>query len=298
MATVACGGGDEGSSDAMLACAQWASAWCAREQACTPYAFTQAWGSSATCNERRGAACRARLAAPDTGLGVADIRSCATTVGEVGCDVFSVAQWLPACQAKPGQRALAAPCGDDSQCQSAYCRTDGKGSCGTCAVRGGLGKPCNDKADCEGDLACAATSAIKKCAARALAGESCDATRICIAPAVCQGGSCVAPAASGAACDPTLKNCDAGRGDYCHAVDAVCTPYAVVAEGAACGYFDGAFVACAHGSICQVESQGQGTCVATGDSGDSCSTAQPQPCRGGLVCQGGICGLPQPASCK
>jgi hypothetical protein len=212
--------------------------------------------------------------------------------------VLSVATWLPACQPRAGRRANAAPCGDDSQCQSAYCRSDGKGSCGTCAVRGGVGKPCNDKADCEGDLACAATSAIKKCAERALTGQACDASHVCIAPAVCQAGKCVAPAARGAVCDPAVKNCDAGLGDYCHATTATCTAYTTAALGAPCGYFEGAFVTCSYGAVCQIESQGQGTCVAHGDAGDSCSISQPQPCRAGLICQGGMCGLPQPASCQ
>lgn len=280
------------------ACASYAAKVCAAQQTCAPFSFSSSWATLTDCTSRKSAACKARATAPDTGLTAGDIDACAATIAQLDCSVMSIADTRPACLPKAGKRAIAAACGDDSQCQSTYCRPVGGGPCGTCAPRAAEGMPCNTSADCQADMACVATASVKKCASRALVGDKCDATHVCISPAVCQGGKCQGPVAAGASCDTGSKNCDAGKGLYCHEKKLVCSAYKVVATGAACGYFDGDFVRCDAASTCHLESGGQGTCVGVPKAGESCSTGELVPCVAGLVCDAGKCGTPNPASCN
>lgn len=278
-------------------CKTWANARCALDKQCAPWTFAQAWGSETTCSARRYATCLRRVGLADSGLQPSNVAACAAAVSKITCDVASLADTLPDCQAPAGKRANAAACGDDGQCASGYCRTAGN-VCGTCANRAAKGAPCNEDRDCQDDMACVATASIKKCAERVAVGYACNASEPCIAPASCVAGKCASPLGNGAACTPADKRCDAAQGLFCHGQTNVCTAYTTANSGEACGYFDGAFIACASGFTCKVVSQGQGSCARVADVGEGCSVSDTVPCRAGLVCDGGVCGFATPSGCK
>lgn len=296
----ACASSSESSSDpGAAACSAWSAAWCGTMQKCAPYWVAANFGTAANCATRQAAVCMAKIKAPDSGLGAAAIEACASAVKtSVECDYYNAIDAVEACRPKPGARKNAAACGDHSQCQSGFCRGLDSGMCGTCATRSKVGAPCTVAADCEFGLSCTATQTIKVCAERAPVGGKCDASHVCLAPAVCMGGSCAAPALAGKPCDTTLKNCDAGLGFYCHDQKAVCTAYKVANEDDACGYFDGDRIACAYGLTCKLTGGGQGECKKIPPDGTGCSAGTPNACLAGAVCDSGVCKVMQPDTCK
>ncbi|MBM4342128.1 MAG: hypothetical protein FJ100_01980 [Deltaproteobacteria bacterium] len=282
-----------------VACDALGAAWCKAVAACAPYLVSSQYGDIANCGKRQAAVCMARVTAPDTGYNAAAIQGCATALpGALECEYYTAIDAVSACQPKAGKRKNAEPCGDHSQCQSGLCSGLDAGMCGQCLSRVASGKACSATADCEFGLSCVATQSVKVCTPRSPVGGTCDKSKVCLAPAVCIGGGCVAPAGLGKPCDTAAKNCDAGAGHYCHDHKAVCTAYQVAKEGEPCGYFDGDRVACAHGATCKLAGGGKGTCEKQADNGGSCSVGQAAPCRAGLVCNAGVCGVTKPAACQ
>lgn len=281
------------------ACQALATKRCAVLQKCAPFVLASQYGTSTTCVARFAAVCRARATAADTGIDVAAINTCSTSLGaDFECEFCGAIDSSAACQAKPGKRKNAAACGDDGQCSSGYCRGLDSASCGNCGSRAKVTQMCNGQPDCETGFACVATTGTKVCVARVTVGGDCDGAHVCLAPAVCKSGKCTAPVAAGAACDATLKNCNQNAGLYCHDKKLVCTPYQVVGSGEACGYFDGDRVTCGYGTACKLVGGGQGNCIKISEDGNSCSTGDQVPCRAGAVCDSGVCKVAQPNLCQ
>ena len=300
LAALGCGAEAGPAADpAAAACQAMATQRCAVMQKCAPFALAAQFGTAATCTKRFAAVCQARLGATDTGYDVATVNACTASLGaSFECEFFGAIDASAACQPKPGKRKNAAACGDDGQCTSGYCRGLDSSTCGNCGGRAKVTQLCNVQADCETGLACVASTGTKVCVARATVGGSCDATHVCLAPAVCKSGKCTAPVAKDAACDDTLKNCDQGAGLYCHTNKLVCTAYKEAAAGQDCGYFSGDRVTCPYGTTCKLIGNGQGTCEAVPDEGGGCSTGSQVACRAGLVCDSGVCKVLQPNLCK
>lgn len=283
----------------IAACANVASAWCTTMAKCAPYWTTTNWGNAATCATRRAAVCRARLGAADTGVTIADTHACAAALGtSVECEFYTAVDAVAACQPKPGTRKENAACGDNSQCSSGLCQGLESSACGSCRARAKVNTICTDTADCDFGLSCMATQSVKKCTARTQIGGTCDASHVCLAPAVCLAGKCSGPVGLGQACDSTLKNCDAGQGHYCHEHKGVCTAFAVAQDSENCGYFDGDRVACAYGLTCKLSGGGKGTCAKITPDGTGCSTGSAVACLAGAVCNAGVCGVIQPNVCQ
>lgn len=293
---------DEGAQPvdpSLKACADWSAAWCKGVGECAPYTLASNYGTAATCQKRQQAVCLARLGAADSGQTVARVTTCASAMASAqSCEWVGAIDALAACRPAAGKRANAQACGDHSQCASTLCRGSDTATCGTCGTRAALSAPCSTTSDCEPGLVCAATSTIKVCVARVGVGDKCDSSHVCLAPAVCSAGVCAPPASPGAACDPSLKNCNGGAGYYCHDQKAKCAAYAVAAQGEACGYFDGDRVACAYGSTCKLTGGGKGVCQPIAVDGGSCSASDQVPCLAGAVCDGGVCAVREPDGCK
>ncbi len=281
------------------ACNALGAAWCKAMATCAPYLVNSQYGDLANCGKRQAAVCMARVTAPDTGLTLASVNSCAAAIpGSLECEFYTIIDAVTACQPKAGKRKNAQPCGDHSQCQGGLCGGLDAGMCGQCQSRIKVGQACAVTAECEFGLSCVATQTVKVCTQRVPVGGTCDKTHVCLAPAVCIAGTCVAPAGLGKACDTTAKNCDAGAGHYCHDQKAVCAAYTVAKEGEPCGYFDGDRTACAYGLTCKLAGGGKGTCEKLADDGGGCSVGQAVACRAGLVCNAGVCGVSKPALCQ
>ncbi len=285
----------------IAACQGWASAVCTAQEKCAPFALSSTWGDASTCEARRSAICLATLRVAGTAANASTVSACASAIKAASCEINSIIETLPACLPVAGSLAAGAACAVDSQCISTYCRiTAGVPgtACGTCAARAPEGQLCYADSDCQGDLKCYATQSVKHCMARAQIGEKCDDTHICIAPATCQGTTCAAPAALGAKCDVGTKNCDAGQGAYCHDQKALCTAFKTAKEGAACNLINGEFVKCSYGLTCGDLKDGIGTCKLIPDQGEACSSGDNPPCRAGLICDAGLCGVAKFSSCK
>lgn len=104
---------------------------------------------------------------------------------------------------RPG-RALGAPCGDDVECESLWCSSEGTG-CGVCGERGGLGASCDmtGRRTCTEPLRCTPNAPGSREGRCQLAqNPSCVDTSGCPGGLVCDGGRCVEARGYGEPCGP------------------------------------------------------------------------------------------------
>lgn len=165
--------------------------------------------------------CKARAAAPSTGLTSAGAQACAGALTTLTCDQAFGANQPAMCSFKGGL-ALNAQCAFDEQCSTGNCSAT-ESSCGKCIAAeppkvakptAGLGEAC-DTVACNGALGLFCDST-KKCAVMPLVGvgQACGFVGqelvLCEAGGSCRwgttgSGTCVTEIAEGGACNATNK---------------------------------------------------------------------------------------------
>ena len=146
-------GGDE--------CAAFATAMCARVDACAPAwvrygtGRERAFGSVAACAKRFEQACEGWIAAPGSRLRLDDVKYCVTELGQSSCCEALAAYDSPAileCLDVPGKQELNSACATWSQCEGRRCDGAGTG-CGKCGVNT-TDTLADEGATCGGTTAC------------------------------------------------------------------------------------------------------------------------------------------------
>lgn len=200
-----------------------ASSYCTKLSACN-YVAAKLFGTA--CESRMSSWCKARAAAPSTGLTSAGAQVCASALTTLTCDVAFGGSQPVACSFKGGL-ALNAQCAFDEQCATGNCSAT-ETSCGKCVaaeppktpkVTVGLGETCDNSGttapQCNSALGLWCDST-KKCAAMPLVGvgQACGFVGqdlvLCEAGGSCRWGSngsgiCVTEIAEGGACNATNK---------------------------------------------------------------------------------------------
>jgi hypothetical protein len=276
-------GGDaavEAGPSATQACDDFAMAFCAQLQKCSPFTFQVAYGDLTTCQTRAAIPCPTALAANGTKTTPSDLEQCVAAISAETCDE-SLDNPQPSACSIPGSLAAGAACGSDWQCSTGFCELTAGTLCGTCASRAMPGQKGPDGGPvCIVDAQCAATSicAAGSCVTPAMMGATCSNTQPCLRTLACIGGTCKTPLAVGATC-AAATDCDGSKGLYCDlATSKTCKQTGTATAGGMCGIVSGGLVACTGGSSCaNINMQGQGTCHQ--------AAADNAPCGPGITCQ-------------
>jgi hypothetical protein len=154
----------------------------------------------------------------------------------------------------PALPAVGEDCSETFACANgAWCHVK-EDNTGVCEALGKEGQPCPDLTACELDL-------------------------VCDLPLGGTDGTCVRPAATGAACSPDAFGACASLYDFCDAESRTCNAPKAAGE------------ACASSGECQVWTVClAGKCTAGGLVGEACSAEH--RCQGELRCEGGTCQAP------
>jgi hypothetical protein len=296
---------DEGIG-ADTACLVDAEAFCLKRTNCWPqgeqdFRFQRDWGTLSGCIETRRRVCLDDAQRKGTAQRLSRIEGCARALARQSCTDFLAGVALPTSACPPlgvGVVANGAPCVSSSQCMSSYCDRTALEVCGTCQDRLGLGRSCDQNADCAGALTCQLDMAagISTCAqpqpapVTAKVGDPCGMTGMpaCDAGLVCVGmamtRTCLAWATEGAACDAARRlatDCDPERNLACNRTTMVCQQRKFANTGEPCNVLpDGSFALCRASGRCVRlvdPATGQrpavGTCIAPAGEGMPCFTA-------------------------
>jgi hypothetical protein len=305
VAAVACSSSSSASVSASQASTDVGTALCTKINSCSAYFEDVTWGDVATCGSRTAASLANVLAASGSGWTPSSVDACAKAVAGTACN-DALGNNLPAaCHAPAGQITTGMPCGDSSQCESAYCNT-GTGVCGTCAAaRGAVGSPCYRDDDCVYGVVCtgAATTTSPAtagtCTQLVASGADCDTQHPCERSLACKSGMCASPDEAGQPC--TTGTCDTLAGLYCKGAvgngAGTCTAVALAATGAPCGVVNDAIAQCSGGGNCALANATSGTCQAPIADGMPCDATKGPGCTSPAVCTGGVCTVPNPANC-
>jgi hypothetical protein len=290
-----------------------AKAICQKFNGCSAFFIQLAYGDADACTASLTTSLKNTLAASGTGATPAQLEACAAAVPGTSCDDV-VGHDLPSdCQAAKGTLAAGAPCGDSSQCTSAYCHLAAGTTCGACAAAPKSGDACNADADCPAGNTC---NKAGTCAAPGAAGATCDGTQHPCKPTLsCKGGTCATPDAAGAACTKTTDatgstltdSCDALAGLYCNA-KGTCVAIGLESAGQPCLLVNGALAVCSGNGTCNAATKlsTMGTCLAAAAPGASCTPkdgaqiaygVSTGDCAAPAVCENGVCTTPDTASC-
>jgi hypothetical protein len=298
------GTGDGGSSvSAAQASSDAASAFCARVQACAPAYVQLEWGDVTTCATRSAAELAGTLAATGTSDTASQFEACAKALPGFSCDDV-LGHGIPApCRSTPGSLANGAACGDDSQCSGGHCNIPELHTCGLCTTLAAAGASCNTDDDCDYGLQCAAGV----CVAPVASGGACDAsTHPCLPTLVCSSGTCATPSAAGASCNPsaTQDTCDELHGVFCDTATGKCIDGTFAQAGGACGVVSGTLTLCAAApGVTAYECKGlsatsaTGTCQAPAADGSTCNATTGAFCLPPSVCVSGVCAVDDPSAC-
>jgi len=293
---VACSSTSSGTSASSpdSACQSAAEALCAKYDQCFGTLAKALFTDNATCVARSKTSCLTDLNAPNTGATPDQLSQCANDVKAETCDDV-LSKEPDSCKDAAGTLADGAACGKNAQCVNKFCRLAEGSKCGSCSKKAAAGGTCEASSECEDDLVCLAG----KCATPVAAGGACSDTTPCKAPNRCVNKVCAKPLAVGAACDATNGDpCDRLKGEYCSA-NKVCTGFVVAEAGQPCGIVNGTATICANNGTCQTSGTSQsGTCLAAAADGAKCDDAKGPACQIPARCVGGVCTLPDPASCK
>lgn len=208
-----------------------------------------------------------------------------------------------ACHAPAGRIATGMPCGDSSQCESAYCNT-GTGVCGTCAAaRGAVGSPCYRDDDCVYGVVCtgAATTTSPAtagtCTQLVASGADCDTQHPCERSLACKSGMCASPDEAAVhhghvrhAGRTVLQGGGGQRGRHVHGRGAR-SHRSTVRRRQRC------YCQCSGGGNCALANATSGTCQAPIADGMPCDATKGHGCTSPAVCTGGVCTVPNPANC-
>ena len=137
-------GGDTGTNQSSLTCAQFAQTWCAQFSKCHKLDFARNFHDTNQCQDRMNGYCTTvMLGETDTGWTPSNLASCTHGWQSMACSTWNNDPSLfpgDACN-PPGKRAANATCELDLQCGSRFCLY-GTGDCGACAPLGGTGASC------------------------------------------------------------------------------------------------------------------------------------------------------------
>jgi hypothetical protein len=300
----AAGGDGGGSADVVVetgpsaadACLAFATAFCNRLEACTPFALQVSYGDANSCAQRGVLLCVPALSANGSTITPTQMETCAQAVEQETCDEALDNPQPSACDV-PGTLAVGAVCGSHAQCQTNYCKLTPGTLCGTCTAHSGNGAQCQLDSDCAATLICNGGT----CVGPAQSGAACGSTQPCMRSLVCIGNKCQTPLGSGAACTGTtpttgVSDCDAAHGLYCNTQTKKCAQTQIAPTGQPCGIVSGNLVACANGDSCGNVSNGQGTCHQP--AGDGAVCGPDIACVAPAVCTSTArCTLPNPSVC-
>jgi hypothetical protein len=281
------------------ACTDAANAVCQRYQGCSAALISFAYGDIASCQTRAALQCKTRLASPDQGNSPSNIEGCVAKVPQISCQNLYSGDVPSECLPPAGARAAGAACGDDAQCQSAFCAVDTDRVCGTCQTAPAAGAPCAG-GRCGPGFVCNTQT---KCVRPGAVSSACDGASPCTFGLACFKGKCVAAPGDGAPCDPlgaTNPTCDFTQALYCDVSSHACRQAPFGKAGDACGLVDNAYRACIGTTYCNATTAlGKGTCQPKAADGAACSTdvSAGAPCLAPAVCNGGTCVIGDPATC-
>jgi hypothetical protein len=286
-----CGDSSEMQISQDIACADLANAICGQFQSCGAPAIKLYYGDLTTCQTRLAASCKTSLKDPGTTLTTNRLDACAKKLTALSCtDAFN--HTIPdECKPTPGALADGTPCGDDSQCQSAYCKKPAAGVCGVCAKKSDA---CVRDDDCPSGLVCGGTV----CITRVTQGNSCSGGQPCAYGLVCDGGTCKTPPGTGMACTATAAggNCDQTQGNFCNPISNVCQAFTFANAGEPCGLVNMGYSVCAANGRCT--GMLNGNCMAAAADGAACNATNGPNCQLPAQCINSVCVLPDTSTCK
>jgi len=280
------------------ACAQFATAFCGRLQACAPFVGQVLYGDRATCESRAALGCMLDFEVTDTNHTTTDMVACAHDATNASCDDL-LANNLPAsCEIKPGARQNGQGCGSSWQCMSTHCEKT-NGDCGVCAPRSAASGSCTVDEGCNLGLVCAA----QKCVAPGALNASCGDGAPCRGGLYCNTTShtCATPMGVGGSCDTDSNACDFAKGIGCNgfASPKRCEMVASAKGGEACGIVNNTLTICIVNNTCNgislIPLQTMGTCPNPAADGQQCNDKV--HCMAPANCVGGLCRLPSSGSC-
>jgi hypothetical protein len=298
------------------ACSDSAYARCTRLQACSPTEVQLRYGDLGTCESVSTAYCMNNLAAPSTGATPSSIEACVQAIPNWDCGDYMLSQNVPPeCQTTPGGLPAGAACAFPGQCQSAFCAIVPGAGCGTCAPVPQPGDGCLELASCGLTLACDGTPPTCLAPAQPMAvcipGQSCTVGNECVGENSATGasGTCkLAVETAGAACSPTVGECDFFAGLTCNTMTMQCVAAQFGGAGQPCNYVASANVTmfCAAGGKCIAATPGaQGTCSGSSTIGGPCDLAVGPTCVTPSRCivgseggTGGTCQVPDGTMCQ
>jgi hypothetical protein len=301
------------------ACADVATAYCMKLDACHVRGVALRYGDTATCVQRVKMNCLPSLGAKDTGRTPANQEACALAYPSASCSDFSQGT-IAACAPPPGLRTAGSPCTYSAQCQTAFCSFSPGSQCGMCAVAPSVGDSCADGQCAAGQVCAEATTT---CQSYGAAGAACSRSSECAPGLGCvdvtmsMPGTCQpAQQSAGQACDRVAGPiCDYLQGIYCSIPPMMsagsCVSYLYATAGQMCGYTAGSgtmgssYTECIGGSSCWIPTgMNAGTCIANAQDGAACDRMVGPGCLAPARCvvQGGgsagTCQLPDPTVCS
>jgi hypothetical protein len=291
------------------AATKYSTALCERIQTCSATLNTIAYGDVETCKKATKRSAIAVLDAPSTGITAAKGVECADKLPALSCPDLFDGKTPPECANIKGQLANGAACGENAQCQSAFCPKAIDNTCGTCAIPPSAGQACVN-GDCPSGLKCADAT----CQPPGIAGSKCTDKQPCGIAYTCFNGKCQAGGKVGETCEfavqgvpPQSPACDLFQAGAVCQNGRKCEPITIGTSGHACGFVldntgvSGIYVACAAPNYCaKSDAEPRGICAARAAEGTGCKLEKDggPTCLEGLKCVSGICKFGDPATCK
>jgi hypothetical protein len=306
LGVVACSSSSSGPSTDEAA-SQYSTALCERYAACSATLMKIAFGDVESCKKATKRSVAVAIDAPQTGITAAKGVECANKVPALSCPDLFDGKSPAGCDNIKGSIANGAACGENGQCQSAFCAKAADSTCGTCAVLATSGQPCAN-GDCPTGLKCVSGN----CQTPGTAGSTCSATQPCGIAYTCFNGKCQAGGKVGDTCDfqaKTAPACDVFQAGAICQNGKTCEAITIGNAGDACGFIlndptgatGGKYVACGAPNYCAKKSTEQkGVCAARAAEGTGCKSEDDggPTCVEGLKCVSGICKFGDPATCK
>jgi hypothetical protein len=284
-------GGSAGGGSLDEACSDYAAKFCAKLNQCSPAYLIYDYGTEEVCRSRAKISCVSEANAPNTSVTATQFKACAAAKSAQSCSDFMTDERPDACIYK-GSRIDGQACGENSQCQSGLCRTNGN-LCGVCGKAVGIGEKCQGQDDCEEGLRCDGT----QCKKRVENGQACRYEQDCKVDSYCFNGTCVASKTMGGTdCnDSTYASCNINQKLYCEVDGAkVCKLITFLPAGSSCRFPE----TCASGR-CKITRSGEkGTCTAFAADGAMCDPKEDIYCQSPASCVNGYCKLPNPGQCN